>query len=131
MPDLPTGVTLRVWDAAGELVFESSAKWLHPLFELTDFLATRPDLVTRSLVLRDRVIGRGAAALILRLGIVRASAELVSQRGISLFASHGLVLEGRQTVERIDCQTEEILAGVDDLDQAWQMLAERRRRALA
>jgi hypothetical protein len=133
LPLLPPGATLAVWRRSAEdaaPIFQSGAKWLHPLFELTDFLAGRPDLDPAGLVLRDHIVGRAAAFLILRLGITEASAELASRPAHVLFAARGLVLAADRTVERIDCRTEELLAGVEG-EAAWNLLLERRRAALA
>lgn len=135
MLELPPGVTLRVWrrqaDASLAPFFDSGSKWLHPLFELAAFLAAHPEVPPAGLVLRDRVIGRAAAFLILRLGIRAASTELASERAHGLFAEHGLRLEADRTVERIDCRTEDLLADVHDVEAAWRLLDERRRLALA
>ena len=51
----------------GSPIFTSYGKWLHPLFELEDYLADhafQPD----HLILQDKIIGKAAALLILRMG---------------------------------------------------------------
>ena len=44
----------------GVPVFTSIGKWLHPLFELEDYLAEH-SLEPRNLVLQDKIIGKAAA----------------------------------------------------------------------
>lgn len=132
---LPAGITLRVWSlsapSGAEPVFESAGKWLHPLFELKEFLEQNPQIDPQDLILRDRIIGRAAAFLILQMGIPRAGAEIVSRLALSLFASRGLTLSGDSVVDSISCQTEELLANEDDSEKAWRLLSERRSLALA
>ena len=131
---LPPGITLRVWSLrapkGAEPIFESKGKWLHPLFELTEFLSLRPEIDPADLILRDRVIGRAAAFLILRMGVTHAGADVVSQRALSLFTQRGWSPTADTIVERIGCQTEDLLAKVDNIDDAWDLLIERRRIAL-
>jgi len=129
----PEGASLALWslDAGAEPIFVHGGRWLHPLFALEAFLAGRPDLDRSRLVLRDRVIGRGAGFLIVRMGIGNAGAALVSRRALELFEARGLPLGAEVLVDRIDCQTEDLLAEVTDPEAAWALLEERRRRALA
>ena len=131
---LPEGVSLRVWSLSAPLgtppVFESGGKWLHPLFELTEFLGAHPEIDREDLILRDRIIGRAAAFLMIGLGIKHVGGQLVSQRALSLFASRGWKPFAEAIVDKISCQTEDLLAEVNDFDEAWKLLSERRRRAL-
>jgi len=131
---LPDGVSLQVWrldDPEGEPpLFESRGKWLHPLFELTEFLALHPQISPSDLILRDRIIGRAAAFLILRMGLLHVGSQIVSQRALSLFAQRGWQPAAETLVERISCQTEDLLADVNDIDEAWDLLQERRQNAL-
>ena len=59
----PTLTVLR----DGVPLFTSYGKWLHPLFELEDYLADH-HISPASLVLQDKIIGKAAALLIHRLG---------------------------------------------------------------
>ena len=139
VPSLPPGATMALWalSALGAGVevelplYVSGGKWLHPLFDLLDLLASESDeaatlAAAGELFLRDRVIGRGAAFLILRAGIRNAWADVVSDGAIALFAEHGARLGGGERVASIDCQTESLLRAVDDPDLAWTLLQERR-----
>jgi hypothetical protein len=60
----PTLTVLR----DGVPVFTSYGKWLHPLFELEDYLAEHP-VQPQHLVLQDKIIGKAAALLIHWLGV--------------------------------------------------------------
>ncbi|HSW38817.1 MAG TPA: DUF1893 domain-containing protein [Acidobacteriota bacterium] len=123
-----TKESLRAYEN-GLLVFSSAGKWLHPLFEFEDFLRTGgPD--PAGLFLHDRIVGRGAAYLTVRLGIRRSHAGLLSERGREVFLRFGVTSTHDELVERIDCMTEELLAAVDDVETAYAILAERRRAAL-
>jgi hypothetical protein len=118
------GHALEVY--SGEtLVFSSDGTWIYPLFELERFLAgggVRP----QELLVCDRVVGRAAALVMVFLGVGRVRAGLLSQGGRTVLERHGVPLSWERVVERIGCQTEELLATEEDPERAWRML---RRRA--
>jgi hypothetical protein len=148
IPPLPDGATMAVWPlsalrnsavdgaAVESPLYCSSGKWLHPLFDLLEVLAPdgpaadsdeRAALVAAGeLFLRDRVIGRAAAFLILRAGIRHAWADLVSDGAFEVFEAAGGSLAGGERVPAIGCQTESLLRSVVDADVAWTQLLERR-----
>ena len=154
VPPLPDGATMALWPlaalgagrdgGAGEVtgapIYMSRGKWLHPLFDLLDLLESEPRTgstvdpnprreidAAGELFLRDRVIGKAAAFLILRAGIRHAWADLVSDGALAVFAANRASLGGDERVPAIDCMTEELLRDVDDPDQAWTLLSARRR----
>ena len=112
----------------GSLVFSSDKKWLHPLFELEEFLAANP-LDPATLFLEDKIIGRGAAFLIVRLGIRKIHARLLSKRGKQVFEERKIEHTWDDLVEKIECMTEDILADVKLPDTAYEILKERARNA--
>jgi hypothetical protein len=147
VPPLPEGASMAVWprDALGpslaagaegqpEPLYVNGGKWLHPLFDLVELLsgdsgdAKDRDALTAAgdLFLRDRVIGRGAAFLILRTGIRHAWADVVSDGALALFEANGASLDGAERVASIGCRTESLLREVSDPELAWRMLLERR-----
>ncbi len=134
---LPEGITLRLYQRQGAderawpVLFESSKKWLHPLFELQEFLAARPEIARESLFLRDRVIGLAAAHLILSMGIRQVKTDLASQPALALLKGQGVATEAIQTVDAISCITEALLKGKADPQEIHHLLAERRAKALA
>lgn len=108
-----------------ECLFVSDSRWIFPLFELEEFLRStglRPEL----LQVRDRVVGRAAALVQVHLGLGSVHAGLLSQGGRSVLATHCLPVTFDRLVDRIGCQTEEILAGEADPERAYRLL---RRRA--
>lgn len=111
----------------GNIVFESYGKWLYPLFDLEKRLREHP-MDMSQVEIRDKVIGKAAALLILRLGTGSVYGETISELGIGVFESAGLPYSYGQQVPRIACRTEELLADVDDLDQAYQILCQRAGR---
>lgn len=105
-------------------IFSSLGKWLYPLFDLEDFFKEHP--VDKSKVeIRDKVIGKAAALLILRLGPGFVYGETISDLGIAVFEKANLPYSHGKRVPKIACKTEELLAEVDDLDDAYQILCQR------
>ena len=110
-----------------KIIFSSCGKWLYPLFDLEDYLTEHP-LDMSQVEIRDKVIGKAAALLILRLGTGRVYGETMSDLGITVFESAGLPYSFGQRVPRIACKTEELLADVDDIEEAYQLLCRRAGR---
>jgi zinc transport system ATP-binding protein len=108
-------------------IFKSYGKWLHPLFELEDYLADHPMQLER-LLLQDKIIGKAAALLIHRLGIRTVKAGLLSRLGEVVLQRNGIAYTYEQLVDRIHCQTEELLAEVEDPEKAYGLLRVRAGR---
>lgn len=113
----------------GEALFSSNGKWLHPLFDLERFLKTQGIDAGRGEV-HDKVVGRGSAFLIVRLGIRRAHAGMLSRLGKDVLDRAGVACAWDVLVEEIECSTEGILRDVTDPDEAYGILSERARKAL-
>ena len=109
------------------IVFSSFGKWLYPLFDLEDHLREH-SLDMSQVEIRDKVIGKAAALLILRLGTGRVYGETMSDLGIAVFESAGLPYSYGHRVPRISCKTEELLADVNDFEEAYQILCKRAGR---
>lgn len=124
--ELPAPLTLRLYSGAGTL-FSSEKHWLHPLFDLEDFLSGsgRDPAGTR---LVDRVTGRAAAFLVVRLGIRDLGTLVLSRRAIPVLEAGGVRWRCREEVDRLPCATEDLLAGIQDPEAAWELLRERRDR---
>jgi Domain of unknown function (DUF1893) len=108
-----------------ERIFTHTGKWLHPLFALESFLADA-GIPPGELRLRDRIIGKAAALLILRMGIRRVYGELMSDLGADYLVSRGAEIGWGTRVPLIACRTEELLETMEDPEAAY---AELRRRA--
>src|SRR5215470_6601031 len=95
----------------GSPIFTSHGTWLHPLFELEEYLAEHPTQPV-NLILQDKIIGKAAALLIHRLGFRTVKAGILSRRGEAVLQRHAIAYTSDQLVDRIHCQTEELLATV-------------------
>jgi hypothetical protein len=113
---------------AGRALFTSAGKWLHPLFELERFLADR-GIDGGSGEIRDKVVGRGSAFLIVRLGVRKVHAGLLSRLGKDVLDRALVACTWDTFVDEIACSTESILRGVTDPDEAYRILSERARKA--
>src|SRR4029434_284505 len=108
----------------GSPIFTSHGKWLHPLFELEAYLAEH-SIQPESLILQDKIIGKAAALLIHRLGFRTVKAGVLSKLGEAVLQRHGIVYSYAQLVERIHCQTEELLTTIEDPEEAYQLVKVR------
>jgi len=116
----PTLTVLR----DGVPIFTSHGKWLHPLFELEDYLAEHP-VQPEHLVLQDKIIGKAAALLIHRLGFRTVKVGLLSKPGETFLRRYEISYTYEQLVDRIHCQTEALLAEVEEPEDAYALLRVR------
>lgn len=110
----------------GGLIFVSDRKWLHPLFELERFLQEHT-IPAGELVVRDKIVGRAAALLLVYLGVSRVAADLLSRRGQEVLEHYKLSYQFATLVDRILCKTEELLAHELDPARAYRVLCELAR----
>jgi hypothetical protein len=111
----------------GTPIFTSHGNWLHPLLELEAYLAEHP-IQPENLILQDKIIGKAAALLIHRLGFRTVKAGVLSRLGEAVLQRHGITYTYEQLVDRIQCQTEELLATVEDPDEAYRLVRVRAGR---
>lgn len=109
------------------LLFSSRGKWLHPLFELEEFLR-REGLDPGGLLIRDKIVGKAAAMLIARMGFRRLQAGVLSRLGRTVLETRGIRYRYGELVERILCQTEKVLEDTWDLEEAYRIVRERAGR---
>jgi zinc transport system ATP-binding protein len=112
------------------VLFSSTGKWLHPLFELEQFLRTRGINAAQGEI-RDKVVGRGSAFLMVRLGVRKAHAGMLSRLGKDVLDRAGVTFTWDILVDEIQCSTEGILRTITDPEEAYPVLAERARKAKA
>jgi len=125
--ELPAPLTLRLFRGT-EVLFSSDRHWLHPLFDLEAFLAeSGHDPAGTRLV--DRITGRAAAFLVVRMGIRELDTLVLSRRAIPVLERHGVRTRCREEVDRVQCATEDLLAGIEDPEAAHALLLERRARS--
>jgi len=110
-----------------DFLFTHNGHWLHPLFALEDYLRNR-NTDPSSLFLQDKLIGRGAAVLICRMGFKKCHGVTVSKKGLDYFHRYGIECTYDTLVDKLDCQTELVLT--DDLsdDDAYEELNRRAGR---
>jgi hypothetical protein len=111
----------------GTPIFTSHGKWLHPLFALEDYLADHA-FQPAHLILQDKIIGKAAALLIHRLGFCTVQAGVLSRLGEAVLQRYEIAYSYEQLVDRIHCQTEELLATVEDPEEAYQLVKVRAGR---
>ena len=123
---LPDGVSLQVLQQ-GKVIFASSGKWLHPLFEVEDFLK-ESDLDAAELFLHDKIAGRAASSIITRMGFRKCRIDLVSSHALEVFSRYGIACQYKKSVERIDCRTEDMITPEMDLQSVYLMIKKRAGR---
>ena len=107
----------------GQVIFTSAGKWLHPLFELEQFLKGRKvDL--RKAEIHDKIIGRGSAFLITRMGIRTVHAIVLSVLGKDVLDRAGASCTWESLVDTIQCRTEGLLRDTTDPETAYRVLAD-------
>ncbi len=111
----------------GCLVFASEGKWLHPLFQLEEFMR-RQGWNGGELVVHDKIVGRAAALLCVYLGVSEVVAELLSSKGQQVLEHHRVPYRYKALAERILCRTEELLAEELDPARAYAVLVALRGR---
>ncbi len=80
-------------------------------------------------VLEDKIIGLGAAALLIRMGFKRCHALLLSRLAIPLLEKYGVAYTFDEQVDRLGCMTEDIIHIDDSLDLIHAELSRRAGRA--
>jgi len=108
-------------------IFTSDQHWLHPLFELEDFL-NRNSILPNELFLRDKIAGKAAACLIVFLGIRRCHIELLSERAIPVFKANGIEFTYDTLVDHIQCRTEDLITDAMSIADAYLFLRKRAGR---
>ena len=119
-------VTLRVrYD--DRQVFSSVGKWLRPLFELEEFLNTE-SYPPQGVLVEDKIVGKAAALLLIRIGVRQVKAGVLSKLAKAVLERYDVRFSYTTIVERIDCQTEILLADVEDPEQAYRVVKARAGR---
>ena len=110
-----------------QVIFTSDQHWLYPLFELEDYL-DQNKLIVQDLFLTDKIAGRAAACLIVRLGIKKCHIGLLSERAIPVFKGHNINFTYDTLVEHIQCRTEDLITDKMSIDDSWLFLRKRAGR---
>ena len=116
--------TLSVYHGK-RLVFWSYGKWLYPLLELEEYLSSAGAVAPAELAVQDRMVGKAAALLTLRLGIREVYGETMSSLGKGALEAAGAKVGFGKLVDRILCATEELLLEVEDPNEAHRLVLGR------
>ena len=101
---LPAPLTLRLY-SGDEVIFSSEKHWLHPLFDLEGFFRESGQDPARTRLV-DRITGRAAAFLVVRLGIRDLRTLVLSRRAIPVLERHGVRYQCRGTIDKVLCATD-------------------------
>lgn len=118
---MPTLIAYR----NGDEYFSSSGPWLYPLLELGDVLASDPLSESEVLTTYDKVVGRAGALLSTRLGVSEIRTDLLSRLAVPVLEKFGVTVNAASLEDRIFCATEDLLADIDDPQQAYEMILRR------
>jgi hypothetical protein len=109
------------------LVFSSDKHWLLPLLDLEEHLPT-VTVPPSELRLRDKIVGKASAMLIVRLGFRQVHAEIMSRLASTFLQDQGVSFTYDALVDRIACQTEELLQAEYDVEAAHRLVRARAGR---
>lgn len=112
----------------GKVLFSSNGKWLHPLFDLERFLKER-GIDPRDAEIHDKIVGRASAFLIVRMGIRKIRAGILSRLGKDVLERANAAFTWGTLVDEIQCRTENLLRDVTDPEEAYRSVAELEREA--
>ena len=107
-----------------KLIFSSDQHWLHPLFELEEFL-TQNQYTAGNLLIKDKIIGRAAALLLVRLKVGEIIALTLSQPAEEVLQYYNIPYSCEKKIERVECATENILLNELDPEKAYQFIRSR------
>ena len=110
-----------------DIIFTSDSHWLHPLFELDEFLS-KNSYRAADLLLHDKIAGKAAAAMIVHLGFRKCHIELISARAIPVFEKAGVAFTYDTMIEHIDCRTEFLITDDMSVEEVWLFLRKRAGR---
>jgi len=117
---LPEDLSLQVVDDNENVVYSSSKKWLHPLLDLE-----KEDLNFANLILIDRIAGKAAAALAIKMGFKKVKIELISELAKKLYNKHNVEVTYLKSVDKIGCMTESALEEESSIDEIYTFIINR------
>ncbi|OQY09440.1 MAG: hypothetical protein B6I28_03050 [Fusobacteriia bacterium 4572_132] len=121
---MKNNLTLKVF-YENEMIFSSTRNWIHPLFDLEKYLMNNPKLDKSRINLEDKIIGKAAGALIIKMGIKKIKTNIISKLAIDILEKNNVNYEYDILVDKISCKTEEVLERKNDIDEAYKILKER------
>ena len=112
--------TLEVY-LDGEVIFYSDGKWLHPLFELENFLMQQ-NYDPASLIIKDKIVGRAAALIEVYLGFKSVRAGMMSELAKEVLDHFQIDYAYEKLVDRIQCRTENLLENEYDPKKGYEWI---------
>ena len=100
------------------------------VFRRRDAVTSHPDL-TQGASVADKVIGLGAAFLLVKGGVAEVYAEVISRPAVSKLQDAGISLSYGKTVDHIInregtgiCPVEQLTSTAQSADEAWKLIKE-------
>jgi hypothetical protein len=125
---LPDSISLQILDRQGTVLFSSSGKWLHPLLDVQRFVEEER-LPADELILHDRIAGRAAAALAVHIGFKIVKLSLMSTLAEKVYRSYGIEYLADGVVDRIACQTEDLIDDSMNPEDIFAFILDRAEKA--
>lgn len=110
-------------------LFKSTKRWLHPLFDLETYLCDYSGDHKR-LLLYDAVTGIASAFLVARLRIPLLITAVCSKRALPIITRYRIQLRAQTFIERISCQTEQLLSDARTIARAFSTITYLRNGAM-
>jgi hypothetical protein len=82
-------------------------------------------LPVEELVVQDKIVGKAAALLMVHFRIKKVKAQLLSRLGLETLLQFKVTFTYQQLVDRIYCQTEELLQREMDPESGYRILTAR------
>lgn len=123
LDSLHAGSSLELY-CDDRLIFSSSGKWLHPLFEAEDFIRKNGPFSGR-LTLHDSISGLAASVLTIRLGATAVNIDMISTLALKRYEKFGVEVHYKTLVDRIKCITETMITPDMDQDEAYRLLRKK------
>lgn len=121
-----TEQTLQVY-AGDTLLFGSNRNWLYPLLDFELYLESVPG-DPQGMIVYDKIVGKAAALFLIHLGIRNVEAGILSKPGKMAFERFQVQFSYNRLVERITCETEEILLNEFDPGAAYNLVKSRAKQ---
>jgi len=106
------------------MVFYSDDHWLHPLFAFEKFLK-QSDFNPATLIVKDKIVGKAAAMVLVYLGIETIQAGTLSHLALDVLEQWKVKYSYDLLVDRIDCKTENLLLQQNDPRESYRLIKER------
>ena len=115
---------LAIETTDGEIL-TACGRGVKPLYTLYQTVPAK----LRGARLVDRVVGRGAAAIMVAAGIASIESPIISRSALDLLQRHGITVQAGQIVDMIvnragtgQCPVEALTSGIDDIQQSLALI---------